>query len=152
MPNLVTNRKTILSASSCFLLIALLLAGCSRIPEVPDASDGQKYIEGKIQKQSQGKIRLVSFQKSDGQKQEILGMSLYEMKYVAHIEFLQDCYWGPFPFGEWNGNYYTANAKPNSGYGISPDQWRQISKGHTHELSGTLHFMKRENGWNVKEE
>jgi hypothetical protein len=131
-------------AALCFLV------GCSG---PPSASAGRAALEQKIQRQSNGLIRLVSFQKTDGVEQELMGMKLYQMKYTATIEFTDNCYWGD---GNgligWQGGF-TADRPSGGGATASfldtSMHYKAGSKGQQEQVSGTLTFQKTENGWSL---
>ena len=53
-------------------------------------------IEGRIANESEGLIKLVSFEKMKGQSFEAMGVKGYRMEYKAKIEFVDDCVWGDF--------------------------------------------------------
>jgi len=122
-------------------MILALLLGCS---SAPSASDGEKLLADTIQKQSKGLIKLASFNKTNGQSGEVMGVKIYSMEYEGEIEFLEDCFWGGFLGG------FEA-VKPQPGYwgdfgnrmgGRSP-----AKKGQHEKIKGKIQFEKTEKGW-----
>jgi len=135
----------------CLVLVtALLLIGCS---SVPSSDDAKGIIQERINKESEGRIKLVSFQKTNGQEAELFGVKVYQLNYQGEIEFLEDCKWEKgmaVNLGE--VHYRTVKAKPGA-----KDFWqnwddqmhgRQImKKGHKEKISGYVVFEKTEKGW-----
>ena len=133
------------------LAVATLLSGCSGPPSEGDA---RKVIEDKIKKQAEGRIHLLSFSKSDGQKIESSGVQLYALAFTAELEFSEDCYWGPFSWGKWSGDFFTIAGKPNALDAFSPAYAGKVeaTKGSRTKVEGILNFMKTEKGWNLIEQ
>ena len=94
------------------------LAGCGQ--SKPSASDGEKFIKDKITLISQGQIQLVSFEKTDGQSSEVMGVPLYRLEFTGEIEFLSD-----------TPRFFYAPMK----------------KGQHQKITGGIKFAKTENGW-----
>ena len=127
----------ILARTLYALCIAILLAACSGSGSIPSESDGRSALEQKIQKQSNGLIRLISFQKTNGIEQDIFGMKQYRLEYTAEIEILGDCAWvGNDGIVGWDGRFNTNRGKSRS-------------KGERHKVSAYLEFEKAENGWRI---
>ena len=66
-------------------LFIVLITGCSK----PAISDAQKIVEEKIKAESDGKIRLVNFKKTNG----VPDGNTFRMEYEVTVEFLQDGSW-----------------------------------------------------------
>lgn len=129
---------------------SLFLVGCSGRPS---ASAGRAALEQKIQRESNGLIRLVSFQKTDGVEQEMMGMKVYQMKYAATIQFNDDCYWGDGnSMVGWQGGFY-ADRPVGGGATASllntSTHYKMGRKGQQEQVSATLTFQKTENGWSL---
>jgi hypothetical protein len=134
------------------LIVALTFAlvGCS---DTPSASDARAKLESQIQQQSNGIIKLVSFQKTDGAMQEMMGMKIYQMSYSAEVEFLDNCIWsaGNDLMG-WDGSFRAQRnqALPsgalndffNASQGVKP-----AKKGDHFRFTGHMEFEKTERGW-----
>ena len=135
----------------CLVLVtALLLIGCS---SVPSSDDAKGIIQERINKESEGRIKLVSFQKTNGQEGELLGVKIYQLSYQGEIEFLEDCKWEKgmaVNLGE--VHYRTVKVKPGA-----KDFWQNwddqmhgrqiVKKGHKEKISGNVVFEKTEKGW-----
>lgn len=121
----------------------VILAGCSG---PPSESDGRNALEEKIRANSNGLIRLASFQKTNGIAQEIEGMKLYEMEYTADIEFLEDCVWS----GTYRGEARLFYAEPR-GQRKWFGAFEPASKGQHQRLTGRFSFQKAEKGWRLSQ-
>jgi hypothetical protein len=132
------------------ICIAVALAGCS---DTPSASNARAKLENQIQQQSNGLIKLVSFEKTDGAMHEMMGMKAYEMSYTAEVEFLDDCLWSAGNnFTGWEGNFRAQrgqapsggalNAFFNASQGLQP-----AKKGDRFKFTGRMNFEKTERGW-----
>ncbi|MDP1774344.1 MAG: hypothetical protein Q8L15_18920 [Methylobacter sp.] len=72
------------------ILTAIVALPACSIP--PSESDGRKRLETKIQSKSDGLIRVLSFEMTEGMPGEISPVySSYIMKYTAELEFLDNC-------------------------------------------------------------
>jgi len=138
-----------LSALVSSLLSAVALSACGG---PPSPSVGRAQVEERIQAQSNGLIRLVSFDKTNGIEQDMNGMKLYEMDWTGEIEFLGDCMWGgggPF------GGGISFNAVPGWPAGgldaFNPRYFgkQQARKGQRQKIGGKFVFQKTEQGWRV---
>jgi PBP1b-binding outer membrane lipoprotein LpoB len=126
------------------ILAAIFLAGCSG---PPDASMGRKMLEHKIQSQSNGKINLVSFRKTNGTGDN----NVYQVEYEAEIEFLADGAWMrgssldssvSFEFSTQPvGNNWMAQSLG----GLSGAT--NVKKGQRTTVKSVLRFEKTEKGW-----
>jgi hypothetical protein len=130
-------------------MVILLLAGCGG---PPSSSDGRQQLENRIQNQSNGLIKLTSFEKTNGVAQELMGMKFYEMEYSAEIEFLDDCMWGGGgPFG-WDGSFQAVRGQPGTGAdAFNPTFFgkQKASKGQLRKVTGKFTFQKTEAGWRL---
>jgi hypothetical protein len=131
------------------VLTTLALLGCGGKPSL---SDGRKQLEGQIQAQSNGLIRLVSFDKTNGVEQNMNGMNLYEMDYTAEIEFLGDCMWGSGgAFG--GGRIFEAfPGSPGGGLDAFNPRYflkQKARKGERRKIEGKFMFQKTEQEWRL---
>jgi general secretion pathway protein G len=130
----------------CALLsICAWLTGCS---SSPSARDGERAIQDHIKNESEGRIKLVGFEKTNGQLGEIFGVKVYGMDFAADIEFLEDCKWV-------EASFQTSKLTPLPQNSLSQlfdtlqNPGKPVSKGQRTQLSGVVHFVKKENGWTV---
>jgi hypothetical protein len=138
------NIKCILS----IVTLTILLGGCSG---PPSERDGRKLVEEKIKKEAEGRIRLASFSKSDGQHVESSGVQIYVLAYTIELEFTEDCYWGSFAWGKWSGEFFTIAGEPDPSDPFAPAYMGKVkaTKGSRTKIDGTFTFMKSEKGWNL---
>src|SRR5438270_10564011 len=83
--------------------VLFLFTSCSSSPTEDDA---RHILEQKIQDQSEGVIKLLSFHKTDGIERDIKGTKGYQIDYTAEVEFLENCAW--LGSGNWAGHDFRA--------------------------------------------
>jgi len=131
------------------LCAAALLAACSG---PPSESDGRSALESKVQAQSNGLIKVASFQKTNGVAREFGGVKAYELDYTAEIEFTDDCMWGGGgPFG-WDGSFEAARGQPRGALdSFNPKYFgkQAAKKGQRQKVTGKFAFEKTERGWRL---
>ena len=126
---------------------ALLITGCSS--SVPSDEDGKALLVNQINSESQGRIKLLRFQKTDGQASKSEGVERYKLEFDIEIEFLEDCKW-VLGFGG-HPTFQTVKARAqSSGFSIQSfltDTAPVVKKGHHEKLMGFMNFQKTEKGW-----
>jgi hypothetical protein len=122
------------------IVVALSLIGCSGKPSEAVA---RANLQEQIQRESSGRIRLASFQKTDGVMREFGGVKTYEMTYDAEIEFLEDCYWTGFNDGM-SFQTHKMDRPERIPLGVTP---RRANKGQHLRFGGHINFQKTERGW-----
>jgi len=115
--------------------------------KIPSESDGRAALEQKVQQQSKGLIRLVSFRKTDGVARETMGMKLYDLMYSAEIELTDDCFWGDGGRIGWQGGFFAE--RPTGGMSQIVEYAKSGKRGHREHVSATLGFQRTENGWSL---
>lgn len=145
-------------ATSAMMLIAALCAlftGCS---SSPSSGDGERAIQNRISEQSQGRIKLNKFNKSDAVQGEVMGVKFYSLEFDAEIEFTEDCKWVVGMFGQ-QLSFQTSKpvAKPGSGFSWNSflddtvsNPGTLVKKGQQVKLTGAIRFVKKEKGWSVE--
>jgi hypothetical protein len=129
------------------VLTVLALSGCGG---PPSPSDGRKQVETQIQAESNGLIRLVSFDKTNGLDRDLGGRKLYEMEYTAEIEFLDNCIWNSGGERGWNGSFVAILKQPgHEGSFRGSFDPLEPSKGEHQRVNGKLKFEKTEQGWRL---
>jgi hypothetical protein len=118
----------------CFTLS--LLAGCSFKSSEADA---RKRVEQEIQQNSNGFIKLIDFRKTNGKDVEFAGVKVYEMEWVANLEFTGDCMWN-------TSNFHTIPPLEGINLLFHQDK-KKAQKGQRVDLSGSTTFEKTEKGW-----
>lgn len=138
---------------SATAIVAVLLIGCSG--SQPSAGDGKRAVLDRIQNESEGRIKLVSFKKTNGQLGELMGVQFYSLEYQAEIEFTEDCKWVTKMFGLEKGFRTVKPVAEPRGGGFSWNKFMDetqnpgnlVKQGHRETLSGKITFEKTEQGW-----
>ncbi|MBS1873903.1 MAG: hypothetical protein JSU00_11875 [Acidobacteria bacterium] len=130
------------------LLVTIVQSAC--VGGRPSPSAGSAQLEQQIHNQSNGLIKLVSFDKTNGVDQEMNGVKVYEMDWTAEIEFLGNCMWGAGPFG---GDSFTAvPGWPGGGLDAFNPRFfgkQRARKGQRQKIEGKFMFQKAEQGWRL---
>jgi hypothetical protein len=140
-------KPTIHSVIVCATLF-IFSAACSAQPA---ESDGRKAVQRKIDQESQQRIELVSFTKTNGQKAKFMGVDIYIMSISVEIAFTERCKWFHHPM--YPMSMRTEPVKNLQGWAkfnedIQPDRAGEIvRKGDRRKVTGTILFEKTENGW-----
>lgn len=138
---------------------AIVLSGCG--PDRPSTSAARAEIEGQIQKESKGLIKLRSFEKTNAVESTGENVKEYRLEYAGEIEFTNDCgYLG-------RGGFFFARfaAIPMEAVDEAQRQWQmgsgdmlviqtastveRVKKGERRKISGKAVFEKAEKGWRV---
>jgi hypothetical protein len=144
-----------LESSVTLLLLTIVcafLAGCSSFPSSRDA---EREIQNRINQESEGRVKLVKFQKMDGTQGELMGFKIYALEFNAEIEFAENCKW-VIGFMGTQLSFRTTKLPPKSQDGLaafmeaSQNPGMQVSKGQHVQLAGVVRFVKKENGWSVE--
>jgi hypothetical protein len=104
----------------------------------------QSALSKRIQRESNGLVQLVSFEKTNGIEGDFMGTHFYKIEYVATIVPVEDCMW--YLGGDsWNGSF---EAVP--GQRIDTPQFVSklpAKKGQETRVSGYINLVKTDNGW-----
>jgi len=135
------NRKLTKGVGIMVILLPLIIMGCSSLP---DEKDAKKDLEFKINKESNGKIELIAFEKTNGLKHVVFGQELYEIEFNATIEFKEDAYKSYNLDGVEYTNFYVSE----KGKGVLANYMEKlIEKGQKVNLTGSMDYEKTEKGW-----
>jgi hypothetical protein len=124
----------------------------------PEETDAERLLSAHINKESEGRAKLASFKKTDGQSAQVMGVAVYLLAFESTIEFTKDCKWLRELFGGGRLAFKTREAPPVvNGQGFSWDDWLEksqhpgivVKKGATAGVAGTLRFEKSERGWSL---
>jgi hypothetical protein len=140
-----TTRAFTLLSHPCLvacLLGCMPLVGCSG---PPSEGVGRQVLEQRVRSQSNGKIKLVSFSKTNG----VDDKNSYRLEYEAEIEFLSN---GSWTSGIDSGSFeFSADAAPGPN---SPGAMfaltmgtRDVRQGQREKIKGMMIFEKTEKGW-----
>lgn len=135
------NKKLTKGVGMMVILLPLIFMGCSSLPGEKDA---KKDLESKINEESNGKIELIAFEKTNGLKQVVFGQELYEIEFNATIEFKEDAYKSYNLDGVEYTNFYVSE----KGKGVLANYMEKlIKKGQKVNLTGSMDYEKTEKGW-----
>lgn len=146
---MTTSRKPL---STGFILIVLglaCLAALVLIPatEPPSQTEAEAIILKAIEEQSQGLVRLVSFDKTDDRPSVERGRKVHRVMFQGEIEFTEDCLWGTKWDDFWWGKF-TASKLPAGGvpqemtYSVRP-----VKQGDRIRFTGAILFERGNGKW-----
>lgn len=125
---------------------------------VPSEADGEQALAVRVNSESEGRARLASFRKTDGQSGQINGVSVYSLAFVANIEFTKDCKWLREPSFDSNPTLaFKTRAPSTNSANFSWDSFFEASQfpgvvvkqGAVAGIAGVLFFERSENGWGI---
>jgi hypothetical protein len=134
-----------------YLGIATFFAFFASCSSTPSSANAKEIINSRIERQSKGRIKLVNFQKTNGQMGEIFGVKVYQLSYKGEIEFLEDCFWvkgmdSAVGIGSVNFRTTTVHEGLRNPLGAMNNR-TMMKKGARSKISGQLTFEKTEKGW-----
>lgn len=145
---MTTSRK---SLSTGFVLILLVLIGLAvwvfiPAPKPPSQAEAEAIILKAIAEQSQGLVRLVSFDKTDDRPSVERGRSLHRVMFRGEIEFIEDCQWDNTWDDFWRGDFHARKLTD------SPDPFgsRKVKQGDRIRFSGAILFQREAGTWKGK--
>lgn len=149
--NVVTYfSKNMRKAQILFALCLLLSAGCS---SRPTEAEGRKAVEDQINLLADGRIKLVSFQKTDGEigvtkNQADMSVESYSLQFLGTIEPLHRC--ALVPFKNLVGEFWIAEGDDDTLAAFHrTDDAVIMNPGKPNNIDGTVIFEKSEKGWRV---
>jgi hypothetical protein len=126
-------------------------SGTGSSPTPPLPTEVEKYLATAAERESEGRVRLVSFSKVNGQDRHAFGIHHYSMEVVIEVEALQTCYFGPFAavLGTWQGHFYTTVGEPNALDAFGPEYFgrKRVIKGQRLKFAAEIEFVSTEKGW-----
>ena len=162
---------------SIFIALVLLTAGCSRqaITNTPQSeltpsaesdtgppavSSAQTILAGMIQTESDDRIKLIDFMKTDGQSKTVDGVDVYTFEFQAVMEAQDECWW---KLGQirtmavyyqkdgawWRGGTNLSQARSSYNPGGDPDV-NHLRKGEKLTFNGSLTLERTESGWHER--
>jgi hypothetical protein len=140
-------------ARFAFAAIAFVITACSFTVQDTQAKVAQDALSKRIQSESNGLIKLGSFEKVYEMERGSRGAKICEISYTATVEALEDCLWS---LGEsyWDGSFGAVRKRPQGGIdAFNPHLFGKVpgTKGQQQHISGVLMLEKTENGWSVIE-
>jgi|CXWL01.1.fsa_nt_gi hypothetical protein len=137
--------------SIVFTVCLLLAIGCSWRP--PSDDETKNAFTTKIEKESEGRIKLIEFRKTAGQIKDTAGVKVYHLEYEFTIEFTADCKW---LHQETLGLSFRTNLPPAadaqaqlSDPSAPVNQGEMVLKRDRRKCSGGLDLEQTEKGWSI---
>lgn len=115
------------------LCAAALLTACAPSSTSPTPAQGEAALRAEVQKETAGKIAVVSFAKTDGQKAEVYGTPAYSLSYTATLRTGTDVPLGGAPMYAFTASAFAGNIV--------------VPKGTEYKIAGTVEFVQKESGW-----
>lgn len=138
--------------SLTMLLPLAMLCGCGASSSLPTEDAAKQALQDKITEQNKGRLKLVSFRKTDGQSGMAMGVQTYKMEVEGEVEVTTDCYW-PSNSTEPRTHVVTNGVVDFTGSGgagtITPEPKEIARKGTKRKIVSTVFFEKSEKGWKV---
>jgi len=120
---------------------------------VPSEADGQRGLAARVSSESEGRAKLASFRKTDGQSAQINGVPVYSLEFEGTVEFTQDCKWLREMFDGSKLEFKTRALRPNSPneldnfFEASQFTGVAVNNGAVAGIAGAIVFERSENGW-----
>lgn len=120
---------------------------------LPSESDGQRGLAARITAESEGRAKLASFSKTDGQSAQVNGVPIYSLEFEGTVEFTEECKWLREMFAGSKLEFKTRALKPkspnelNNFFEASQFPGVVVTRGAMVGIAGTVAFEKSENGW-----
>ena len=146
-----------------FFLALLVLGGCG--VSVPSANDAQREVERQIDEQSGGRVDLLSFRKTDGQRREVYGRAVYILEFEASVEYTEACRADFGCCGNFNSFKTLVLKKPDCSdtdsltcaqnrvmqnlVSVMTVSGPDVEQGHRETIAGVMTFEKMEQGWRL---
>ncbi|HRQ90989.1 MAG TPA: DUF4339 domain-containing protein [Bacteroidia bacterium] len=144
--NSPNGRIGVIAAVLAILLIPLVGFVAGNGP--PSAALAEEQFKARVQKESDRRMSVVSFRKTNGARGELFGAKIYLLEYEAEIVFLEDCYW----YRGWSGKDFPGTTETvewvNKNWALrslTPKESKE--KGDRVRIRGDMVYEKTEKGW-----
>lgn len=137
-------------------LPVLVLAACAMTQ--PSANDARNVLRQRLDDGNEVRLRLESFEKTDGRSGELMGVKLYELMFTATVEVTRDALYAvggslgrQALYGE-GENITTTEYQERTGnfmrdFALDINKLKPIRAGDRLLLRGQVAFERRESGW-----
>ena len=144
--------KTLVALATLFPLV--VLCGCGASSSLPTEDAAKKAVQEQIFDKNQNRLKLVSFQKTDGQSRAVNGVQAYQLKFEGEVEVTEDCIWEAI--GRTNPqtgvleDLVMQSGGSDRKHGVIPRDPKDIAKkGLKRKISGIVNYTKSEKGWTI---
>ena len=164
---------------SIFIALVLLTAGCSRqaITNTPQSertpsadsdtghssssvSSAQTILAGLIQTDSDDRMQLIDFKKTDAQSKTVSGVDVYTFEFQAVMEAQDECWWKLGQISTmavyyqkdgawWRHRTNLSQERGSYNPGGDPDL-NHLRKGEKFTMNGSLTLEPKESGWHAR--
>ncbi len=142
-------KKTLLQSITIIMtiLLTVVIQSCS-LDNKPELAKNE--LENRINNQSNGMIKLLSLEKTDGKENNFMGYKSYEMDFKVTIEYQKDCY-KSIGVGNWlYTDFVTEETKPTDPWSyVLGAQVVYLPKGKKVEIYGVAGYEQKESGWQL---
>lgn len=121
---------------------------------VPSVDSAREALASRLDKGDTARLRLLSFEKSDGRAMEFMGMEAYVLIFRADAEFVSNAMFSAgSPLVSQGSEIATAEYRqPSSGFSwdsflAGSQGFRPAMKGDRLQIGGSVTFERRESGW-----
>lgn len=108
----------------------------------------EKDLSERIQKESDGRLELISFEKTNAADREFMGQKSYVIEFKAKLRVIEDCfmYVNNSGVGSYFKSFTTFEQEPNS---IAHPMMRMVKaeKGTEVDFSDVITYAQTEEGW-----
>lgn len=128
------------NTSSLVIAISMALSCCSEViePQVePNIAEAQAVIQTAVSRNSEGRFKLISLQKTGGRRVKVGDKDTYELWYNATLELTQDTLWSPLVFKRFS----TLSPAAKGSFSVYTSK-----AGEQVTIAGTLTFTKEKDG------
>ena len=120
-------------------VLNIFFISCSTSPE----AIAKKTYNDMVSKDSQGKLKLIDFEKTNGVKGSFFGKEIYELEYKATIDFVESCWKDEGPT---SANFQVKEKEPK-GWDAWNHLYKYFDKGSKMTYNGKIALEKTDNGW-----
>ncbi len=123
------------------VLLTLSVAACTSGPSVSAVED---YLRERVGRESDGRLQLAEFRKTNAQEANPIGIPRYSLEYEAVIDVLESCYWDRRYLGE--ASFRTV-APERMDIFMEAQGYQPARQGERVTVEGSFEFEKTERGW-----
>lgn len=140
--------------------VAILVSVVACAAGPPSSSDARSVLQRRLDGGNESRLRLTTFEKTDGKSMEVMGVKVYELMFTATAEFTDDAMFkvggGSTLFGTsidgraseiTTSEYRSRSGNFMQDFGLDFNNLRPARKADTLDLTGQIAFEQRESGW-----
>ena len=130
---------------TAILAMSIAVSSCSSKPEIGDV---EQNLQNQITQESEGRIELISIEKTNSVDREFMGQEVHTIEFKAKLKFLKDCYMyvNKSGYGPYIQSFKTYSEVPEFVPSLEM-QGVKCKKGVEIDYTGSSTFSNTENGW-----